>query len=171
MPSRWSALALTVAVSVTRGVAAPAAAQQPVPVVAPAPSTGELVPFWLVIPDYPLIAKSARVQGVVIVAVTVGIDGRVQTATIERDIPLLSRNAVAAARDSGFLCRGCTGPVAYRMTFDFRLVDGIEAIEAARAVVTPTAATVAIAVQSPPIDTSIQHHVAARLHLTSDAGR
>ena len=105
------------------------------------PAGAELVPFWLVIPAYPQIAQSARVQGVVIVALTVGPDGRVESATFERSIPLLSYGVMEAAKDSGFICRGCTGPMAYRITYDFRLVDSVEQIESARAVITPTSAT------------------------------
>ena len=74
---------------------------------------GELVPFWLVLPTIRQIAQAARVQGVVVVALTVGPDGRVESATIERDIPLLSNDVLKLARDSGFICRGCTGPMPY----------------------------------------------------------
>jgi TonB family protein len=109
-------------------------------------ASGELVPFWLVIPEYPQIAQAARVQGVVTVMLAVGADGRVESTTIDRDIPLLRKAAVEAAKDSGFICRGCTGPMTYRITYDFRLVAFVEQIESGRAVITSTSATLPIAV-------------------------
>jgi TonB family protein len=102
-------------------------------------------------PAYPPIARAARVQGVVIVALTVGADGRVESTTIERDIPLLSRGAVEAAKDSGFICRDCTGPMTYRLKYDFRLADSIEEVEAARAAVTSTSGTLPVVFWTPAV--------------------
>lgn len=108
------------------------------------PAGGELIPFWLVIPAYPQIAQSARVQGIVVVTLTVAADGRVETASFERSIPLLRQGVIEAAMDSGFICRGCTGPMAYRITYDFRFVDSIEQVQDARGVITSTSATLAV---------------------------
>lgn len=116
-----------------------------------APASPALVPFWLVVPAYPPLAQSARVQGVVIVALTVGIDGRVDSATVERDIPLLSRGALAAAMDSGFICRGCTGPMTYRVEYQFQFADSEEEAEAARAVITSTSATLPVVARTPVV--------------------
>ena len=113
---------------------------------------GELVPFWLVTPAYPPIAQAARVQGVVIVALTVAADGRVQSATIERDVPLLSHDVLKIARDSGFICRGCTGPMAYRIEYHFQIAESLEQAEAARAVITSTSAMLPIVVLPQVID-------------------
>ena len=115
-------------------------------------SSGELVPFWLVPPAYFQIARSARVTGVVVVAMTVAPDGRVQSATIERDVPLLSNGVLALARSSGFICRGCTGPMPYRLEYHFRLLDSVEEIEAARGVITSTSAVLPVIAPSPIID-------------------
>jgi len=115
------------------------------------PAAPELVPFWLVRPAYPPIARAARVQGVVIVALTVGTDGRVESASIERDVPLLSRGALAAAMDSGFICRDCTGPMTYRLKYDFWFADSIEEVEAARAVVTSTSGTLPVVFWTPAV--------------------
>jgi hypothetical protein len=142
MPSRWSTLALAVAVSVTFGVS-PSMAQPAAPGVAPSPA-GELVPFWLVRPDYIHIARAARLEGVVVLVATIGTDGRVMSTTVESGPPLLLRDAVAAAKDSGFLCRGCTGPMTYRFTYDFGLAATDDEILAARADLTPAAATMRI---------------------------
>jgi TonB family protein len=167
MKTLWSGAGLA-ATLLTAACAASAAAQtrsQPTPpvraqVASPSARVGELVPFWLVRPAYPPIARSAFVQGVVIVALTVAADGRVQSAVIERDIPLLSQVAVEAARDSGFICRGCTGPMTYRLTYAFAAVDvtggldgspnSIQELEAARTEVTPTAATLHVLVEALP---------------------
>jgi protein TonB len=47
-------------------------------------------------PDYPAIAQSARVQGVVILECTIGPDGKVVDAKVLRSIPLLDEAARAA---------------------------------------------------------------------------
>jgi TonB family protein len=112
---------------------------------------GELVPFWLVPPTYPHIARMARVTGVVVVALTVAPDGRIQSATIERDVPVLSNGVLALARGSGFICRGCTGPMTYRLEYHFRLLDAIE-IEKARAVITSTSAVLPVIAPPPIVD-------------------
>lgn len=65
----------------------------------------------------------------------------VESATFDPTIPLLSYGIIEAARDSGFICRGCTGPMTYRITYDFRLVESVAQVESARAVVTSTSAT------------------------------
>lgn len=49
-------------------------------------------------PEYPPIAESARVQGVVIIEVTIGQDGTVADAKILRSIPLLDQAALDAVR-------------------------------------------------------------------------
>jgi protein TonB len=49
-------------------------------------------------PIYPPIAQSARVQGVVIVEIVIGTDGKVQDAKILRSIPLLDEAALDAVR-------------------------------------------------------------------------
>jgi TonB family protein len=119
---------------------------------APPAAGAELVPFWLVIPTYPPIAQAARVHGVVIVALTVGADGRVESTTIERDIPLLSNAVLKIARDSGFICRGCTGSMPYRLEYRFQFADSPEQREAARAVITSTSATLYVLAETPVIN-------------------
>ena len=112
-------------------------------------ASGALVPFWLVRPVYHQLAAAARVQGVVVVALTVGADGRVQSATIERDIPLLSQDVLRVARDSGFICRGCKGPMPFRLEYHFQFADSIEQEEAARVVITSTSATLPVVARTP----------------------
>jgi TonB family protein len=155
-PGSGAGLTAAVLFTVCAASAGAQARSQPLPAVAaqvasPSASVGEVVPFWLVRPAYPPIARSAFVQGVVIVALTVAPDGRVQSAVVERDIPLLSQVALEAARDSGFTCRGCTGPMTYRLTYAFELADSIEELEAASAEVTPAAATLRVRVEALPM--------------------
>jgi TonB family protein len=120
---------------------------------APIPrAAGVLVPFWLMRPAYHEIARMARVTGVVVVALTVAPDGRVQSATIERDVPVLSNGVLALARSSGFICRGCTGPMTYRLEYHFRLLDTTEEIDRARAFITSDSAMLPVIASSPIVD-------------------
>jgi protein TonB len=68
---------------------------------APVRAIGEIKPPRLikrVEPDYPEIARQARVEGVVIVETTTDIYGRVKDVKILRSIPLLDQAAVDAVR-------------------------------------------------------------------------
>lgn len=68
-------------------------------------------------PVYPSIAQSARVQGVVIIQTTIGVDGRVQDARVLRSIPLLDQAAIDAVRQWEFTPTTLNGtPVAVMMT-------------------------------------------------------
>ncbi|HMD34692.1 MAG TPA: energy transducer TonB, partial [Vicinamibacterales bacterium] len=53
-------------------------------------------------PEYPAMAQSARVQGVVIVEATIGVDGTVTDAKILRSIPLLDAAALDAVKQWTF---------------------------------------------------------------------
>lgn len=55
-----------------------------------------------VAPVYPAIAQAARVQGVVIIQATIGVDGAVVDATVLRSIPLLDQAAIEAVRQWRF---------------------------------------------------------------------
>jgi len=78
-------------------VAAPAGAAP-----APAPPTPDTPPVRLSIEplDYPPLARSAGVEGTVVVGVLVGIDGRVKDVVVLEGDPMLRRAAVACARTS-----------------------------------------------------------------------
>ncbi len=56
------------------------------------------VPLSDVTPAYPDIARSARVQGIVIVEAVIGPDGKVEQARVLRSQPLLDEAALAAVR-------------------------------------------------------------------------
>jgi protein TonB len=49
-------------------------------------------------PTYPTIAKTAKVQGLVIIEATIGTDGRVKDAHVLRPVPLLDEAALAAVK-------------------------------------------------------------------------
>jgi TonB family protein len=68
-------------------------------------------------PEYPAIAQSARIQGVVILEATIGVDGSVMDAKVLRSIPLLDKAAVDAVRQWQFAPTMLNGvPVAVIMT-------------------------------------------------------
>jgi TonB family protein len=75
-------------------------------------------------PDYPLIAKDARVQGTVILECVLSTEGKVTEVKILRGIPMLDKSAVEAVRqwvyEPTFL-NGVAVPVIMLVTVDFRL--------------------------------------------------
>ena len=75
-------------------------------------------------PVYPAIAQAARVQGVVIIEATIGIDGEVVDARVLRSVPLLDEAALQAVRQWRYTPTRLNGqPVAVVMTVtvNFRL--------------------------------------------------
>ena len=75
-------------------------------------------------PQYPSIAQSARVQGVVIIEATIGPNGRVADARVLRSIPLLDAAALDAVRQWEFsptLLNGVPVPVIMTVTVNFTL--------------------------------------------------
>jgi TonB family protein len=75
-------------------------------------------------PEYPPIAQSARVQGVVIIEAIIGADGRVQDARILRSIPLLDQAALDAVKQWEFtptMLNGAPVPVISTITVQFTL--------------------------------------------------
>jgi TonB family protein len=77
-----------------------------------------------VAPDYPAVAQSARVQGVVIIELIIGGDGKVQDGRILRSIPLLDQSALDAVKQWEFtptLLNGVPVPVIMTATVQFTL--------------------------------------------------
>lgn len=75
-------------------------------------------------PLYPALAQAARVQGVVIIQATIGVDGRVVDAAILRSVPLLDDAALTAVRQWRYtptLLNGQPVAVVMTVTVDFRL--------------------------------------------------
>jgi TonB family protein len=77
-------------------------------------------------PVYPLIAQSARVQGVVILETVVGSDGTVTDVRVLRSIPLLDQAAIDAVRQWEFeptYLNGAAVPVTMTTTVQFTLTE------------------------------------------------
>ena len=77
-----------------------------------------------VAPIYPPIAQAARIEGVVIIEATIGIDGRVQNARLLRSVPMLDEAALAAVRQWIFTpttLNGVPVPVIMTVTVHFKL--------------------------------------------------
>jgi protein TonB len=77
-----------------------------------------------VAPEYPAVAQSARVQGVVIVEVVIAPDGRVADTRVLRSIPLLDQAAVDAVGQWEFeptFLNGSPVPVVMTATVSFSL--------------------------------------------------
>jgi TonB family protein len=111
-------------------VAASASAQQPLQPVRVGGQIGPPVKVKDVRPVYPAIAQSARVQGVVIIEATIGVDGHVQDAKILRSIPLLDAAALDAVRQWEFTVTNLNGapvPVVMTVTVNFTLGDEVPA--------------------------------------------
>ena len=77
-----------------------------------------------VAPVYPAVARSARIEGMVIIRATIDVDGRVTEARVLRSIALLDRAALDAVRQweySPTLLNGVPVPVMMTVTVTFRL--------------------------------------------------
>ena len=75
-------------------------------------------------PVYPQIAQLARVEGIVIVEATIGVDGRVMDARVLRSVQMLDNAALDAVRQWEFtptLLNGVPVPVIMTVTVQFRL--------------------------------------------------
>jgi protein TonB len=75
-------------------------------------------------PAYPPIAQAARVQGVVIIEATIGVDGAVVDARVLRSVPLLDEAALTAVRQWRYtptLLDGQPIAVIMTVTVQFRL--------------------------------------------------
>jgi protein TonB len=75
-------------------------------------------------PQYPPLAQAARKEGVVIVELTIGTDGRVQDAKILKSVALLDQAALDAVRQWVFtptLLNGVPQTILYNVTVTFQL--------------------------------------------------
>jgi protein TonB len=81
-------------------------------------------------PVYPPIALASRVQGIVILEATIGVDGRVSDATVLRSVPLLDQAAIDAVRQWQYtptLMNGVPTPIVMTTTVTFNLDQGVPA--------------------------------------------
>jgi protein TonB len=75
-------------------------------------------------PVYPQEAQDAKVEGVVILEIVVGADGRVEDTRVLRSIPLLDQAAIDAVSGWEFqptLLNGAPTPVVMTVTINFTL--------------------------------------------------
>ena len=75
-------------------------------------------------PVYPPFAQAARIQGVVIIEATIGVDGRVINARLLRSVPMLDEAALAAVRQWTYTpttLNGVPVPVIMTVTVNFQL--------------------------------------------------
>lgn len=70
-------------------------------------------------PTYPEVARQARIQGVVMVRITIGTDGRVTDARIVRSIPMLDQAALSAVRQWVYDARALTAPMTVTVSVPF----------------------------------------------------
>jgi TonB family protein len=100
---------------------------QPPAVAAPVRVGGEIRPprkVHDVAPVYPVIAQTARVEGLVIIEALIDARGRVQSTRVLRSIPLLDAAAVAAVEQWQYtptLLNGTPVPVVMTVTVSFHL--------------------------------------------------
>ena len=76
-----------------------------------------------VLPVYPVVAKSARVGGTVIVEATVGPDGKIADARVVKSVPLLDQAALDAVRQWEYAptrVRGVAVPVIINVAINFQ---------------------------------------------------
>lgn len=132
IPALVAALAFTASASLAL---AQAPAQDPAPVrvggTIKAPTKVKNVD-----PIYPPIARSARQEGVVILALVVGPTGTVQDATVLKSVPLLDQAALDAVKQWEYeptLVNGVAVPVIYNITVAFSLAKADAAAAASAA--------------------------------------
>ena len=101
--------------------------QAPPPPREPLPVGGDVIPpkrTKSVNPDYPAVARAARVAGVVILEAVIGADGRVTDVRVLRSVPLLDEAALSAVRQWEYtptLLNGVPVPVVMTITVTFTL--------------------------------------------------
>lgn len=77
-----------------------------------------------VTPEYPALARSTKVEGVVIIEAIIGVDGRVEHARVMRPKPFLDEAALAAVREWEYtptLLNGKPTRVIMTVTVNYRL--------------------------------------------------
>lgn len=98
----------------------------PAPPVRPLRATALNMPKKVrdVAPEYPAIARSAQVEGIVIIEAVIAVDGSIRDARVLRSQPLLDRAAVDAVRQWRYeptRLNGVPVPVIVTVTVQFRL--------------------------------------------------
>lgn len=81
----------------------------------------EVVLTKLSTPVYPPLARQARITGDVVVQVSIGKDGSIESVELFDGHPMLVPAALDSAKQSTFACLGCEGRTAYLLTYTFRI--------------------------------------------------
>jgi TonB family protein len=90
-------------------------------------------------PIYPEQARQARVQGIVMVQITIGTDGRVTDARVIRSIPLLDQAALSAVRQWVYDASRIKVPLTLTVTVPFGLAASPAAVSTPPAAAPPVA--------------------------------
>jgi TonB family protein len=93
-------------------------------IAAPAEATPTVAPIWMSDPVYPAIARTAKVQGMVILEAVISATGRVEDVKVLRSVPLLDDAAIDAVRQWQFtptILNGEPIPVVMTVTVTFTL--------------------------------------------------
>jgi VWFA-related protein/TonB family protein len=108
-----------------------------------------------VVPEYPPIAKMARIQGQVVVVVTLDEEGKVAGLGLKSGPPLLVRAAMDAVRQCKF-AKPAFSPMKFEVTVDFELPDAVK-LELGQAVAPqPPASTVRATTQEVLLDVVVR---------------
>jgi TonB family protein len=70
-------------------------------------------------PVYPPLARQARINGDVVVKVSVRRDGSIESVELFKGHPMLAPSALESARHSTFGCLGCEAATSYLLTYTF----------------------------------------------------
>jgi TonB family protein len=95
-------------------------------------NAGEVQVLALAKPVYPHRARIANVFGDVVVGVTIGSDGTVQSASMVSGHALLRQAALDSARGTQYRCDGCRNATPYQLVYSFRMIDGPDCCSAWR---------------------------------------
>jgi protein TonB len=119
----WAAALVTIGLIAVERVHAGQAASEPAPVRV----GGDVKPpvrVKFVKPEYPAVARQTRVQGVVILEATIGVDGKVKSTKVIKSISILDASATAAVKQWEFkppLVGGKPTPVIMTIPVNFTL--------------------------------------------------
>jgi TonB family protein len=70
-------------------------------------------------PVYPPLARQAHITGDVVVQVSIGKDGSIESVELFDGHPMLAPAALDSAKQSTFACQGCEATTSYLLTYTF----------------------------------------------------
>jgi TonB family protein len=75
-------------------------------------------------PVYPPLARQAHITGDVVVQVSIGKDGSIESVELFDGHPMLARAALDSAKQSTFVCQGCEATTSSLLTYTFGIAGG-----------------------------------------------